>query len=308
MATRPGLASHEGYVEVGDSLRLYYRKMGVGNDTVVVLHGGPGFDLNSIAPDLEPLASGRTLVFYDQRGTGRSSVTADSTLLTADLFVSDLEAVRHHLMLGPGALVGHGWGAGLAVLYAMAHPDQVSRLLLIDPIPVRRLPYFTQLESKLAARRHMSARRADTFEAEPGATDSTLIAACRAYMAVAVQAYYADSGAMERSRSQWCRGPASALRNQAAVKRSVFASLGDWDWRPRLSPITVPVLVLYGIRDPSPVLAAREWVKALPDARLLIIPASGAFPFVEQPGQFFPSVNLFLHGGWPPLAEGGEAR
>src|SRR5262245_33707918 len=79
---------------------LYYRVLGAGPDTVVVLHGGPGFHHGYLVPALQPLAERHTLIFYDQRGRGRSDWPADSTQLpTADLDVADLEALRAHFRL-----------------------------------------------------------------------------------------------------------------------------------------------------------------------------------------------------------------
>ena len=62
---------------------LRIRVSGREGDTVVVLHGGPFFSLGYIAADLEPLADRHVLLFYDQRGSGRSTLVADSLSLDA---------------------------------------------------------------------------------------------------------------------------------------------------------------------------------------------------------------------------------
>jgi proline iminopeptidase len=61
-----------GYVTMSDSAKLYYRIMGRGADTIIAIHGGPGMDQESIAGDFTPLANKHTVIFYDQRGGGRS--------------------------------------------------------------------------------------------------------------------------------------------------------------------------------------------------------------------------------------------
>lgn len=300
----PRLSRTEGFVSVGDSLQLYYRTMGSGSDTVVVVHGGPGYDQNSLEADLEPMVAGRTLVFYDQRGTGRSTVTNDPAELTATHFVSDLEALRHHLGISRMTLMGQGWGAGLAALYAREHPDLVKRLVLIDPIPMRRAPYFTQFHANYASR--LGQKPSETgpvFVPDPDATDSALSAACGTQVARLLRGYYADSSSIGRSRSKWCQSPPPALRNQIEVNHAILASLDDWDWRGVFQHMSLPVLVFRGARDPTPAEAAREWAVAFPNAKVLTIQGSGAFPFVEQPGQFFPFVNLFLRGDWPLWAK-----
>ena len=60
----------EDYITTPDGVRLFYKVVGSGAETLVAVHGGPGNSLNSILPDLEPLAKNRTVIYYDQRGTG----------------------------------------------------------------------------------------------------------------------------------------------------------------------------------------------------------------------------------------------
>jgi hypothetical protein len=103
------LEAKEGYVEAGDGVRLFYRSVGTGGDTVVVLHGGPGFSMDYLAADLEPLAARHVLLFYDQRGTGRSTLVTDSVSLDAQRFADDLEAVRRQFGIQRLTLLGHSW-------------------------------------------------------------------------------------------------------------------------------------------------------------------------------------------------------
>jgi len=67
----------EVFVSTPDGVRLFTRVVGSGADTIIVLHGGPGFTLDYLAADLEPLAARHTLIFYDQRGAGRSTLISD---------------------------------------------------------------------------------------------------------------------------------------------------------------------------------------------------------------------------------------
>ena len=133
-----------------DGIQLHYQVHGQGSDPVVVLHGGPGLSLRYLWPDLEPLARGRRLIFYDQRGGGRSTIPSDDALITAAKHVEDLEEVRKFFGLERLTLVGHSWGANLAALYADRYPARIARMLLIDPGPPRHEPYIKQFEGTLA--------------------------------------------------------------------------------------------------------------------------------------------------------------
>jgi proline iminopeptidase len=98
------------------------------------------------------------------------------------------------------------------------------------------------------------------------------------------------------------------LQNFGRVNGAMLASLGDYDWRARLAGVTVPVLVIHGTKDPIPLDAAREWAAGFPDGRLLTIQNSGHFPWIEQPGTFFPAIETFLGGSWPTAARAARAN
>lgn len=296
-------AVRDGHVAAGGGVQLFYRMVGTGRDTVVVLHGGPGLSMDYFADDLTPLAERHALLFYDQRGTGRSTLVSDSAALDGQRFAEDLEAVRRHFGIGRLTLLGHSWGAGVAALYAARYPERVGRLLVVGPIPARR----AELEEAFAAldarrdsvtRRRMQewrqARRADPGDAE----------ACRAYYVLWFSAFYGDSSAAGRSKGDFCAGSPEARRNKiVSVDRFVAASLGAWDWLPSLRALTAPALVIHGTADPLPVPSARQWAAALPNGRLLLLQGVGHFPYVEAPDRFFAAVEEFLLGRWPMGAQ-----
>jgi proline iminopeptidase len=293
----------EGYADASDGVRLRFQRLGDSADPLIVLHGGPGLTLEYLADDLSPLARERSVVFYDQRGTGRSTLVADPAALDADRFADDLDAVRQHLGLERVTLVGHSWGAGIAALYAMRHPDRVSRIVLVGPMPLRRSELdrsFAEIRTSRSpeeAERLLAAR--DAARADPGNAD-----ACRRFYALWFRPFFADPADMTKSRGDFCAGSPEALRNAAlGVGRHTMASLGDFDWRDPLKRVSAPVLVLHGSRDPIPVSAAKEWAAAFPNARLLLLEDVGHFPYVEAPESFFPAVDAFLAGDWPKGAQ-----
>lgn len=73
-------APAQGYLTGAGGAQIFYQVVGSGDDTVVVVHGGPGAGINDSRPDLEPLAKSHVVIFYDQRGGGRSELP-DTTLL-----------------------------------------------------------------------------------------------------------------------------------------------------------------------------------------------------------------------------------
>src|SRR6266571_5118398 len=99
-----------------NGVRIYTRRVGDG-PPVVVLHGGPGAHHDYLLPQYDRLALGRTLLYYDQRGGGRSPVPRDTPVGWRE-HVADLEALRDHWGLDRVALLGYSWGGLLALLSA----------------------------------------------------------------------------------------------------------------------------------------------------------------------------------------------
>src|SRR5688572_30845329 len=110
-AAQPAPAPNTGFITSDDGTRLFYRIEGEGTQTLVVVHGGPANSLESIRPDLAPLARGRRVIYYDQRGNGRSQLVEDDQGLALDRHIADLEALRRHFRLERMTLLGNSWAA-----------------------------------------------------------------------------------------------------------------------------------------------------------------------------------------------------
>src|SRR5260370_6027352 len=139
---------HEATVEL-NGVHLYTRRVGDG-PAVVVLHGGPGAHHDYLLPQYDRLALGRTLLYYDQRGGGRSPVSRETPVGWRE-HVADLEALRQRWGLERVTLLGYSWGGLLAVLYALTHPDRVARPALGSAAPLTAA-WRDEFERRLAAR------------------------------------------------------------------------------------------------------------------------------------------------------------
>jgi proline iminopeptidase len=301
-------AVHEAAIAAGNGVELHGRAVGRGATSIVVLHGGPGFSMEYLADDLAPLGERNRLIFYDQRGAGRSTLVRDPEALDVQRFVDDLDAVRRHFGIEQLTLLGHSWGAAIAALYALRDPARVAALILVGGIPLRRDALVGTFE-RLAANRSLEARttlaeRRNAWLAEPGDA-----AACRAYYEAWYEPFYADRSAARKSKGDFCAGPAAALRNKVdSVDRWTMDSLGAYDWRAALAAVPARSLIVHGSDDVIAVDDAREWAAALPNARLLLLEGAGHFPYLEQPGRFFAAVGTFVDGRWPEGAVVVAAR
>jgi proline-specific peptidase len=285
-------AAGSGFVHGADGVRLYYRTIGSGTPRLVVLHGGPGSNMNAVWPDLEPLGSGRSVLLYDQRGAGRSPVISETARLTAAHHVRDLEALRRHFGIRRMTIIGESWGSGLAILYAAAHPDAIEKLVLVGPMPPTRALMEQRLDESDATMA-MRSRLAAIRRTMPDVPDP--IETCREFFRVYTRQFFAQPDNMSKRRGSSCDAPAEGVRNYFVVNEATLASLGDYDLRPSLRRVAVPALVVEGENSiPSTVTGARAIADALPHGTLALIPNAGHYPQVERPDVFFPIVERFL--------------
>jgi proline iminopeptidase len=113
-----------------DGGELWYKKSGNGPGLpVILLHGGPGMNSYYLKP-LEALGDQRTVIRYDQLGSGKSGTLSDTTKMTIAHFVAELDSLRAHLGYDKVHLIGHSWGTMLAIEYYKVHPEHVASLTL----------------------------------------------------------------------------------------------------------------------------------------------------------------------------------
>ena len=292
-----GVSVREGYVTTSDSARLFYRVLGRGGDTIIAIHGGPGVDLESIAGDFAPLAARHTVIFYDQRGAGRSELPADTSRLAVDRQIEDLDDVRRHFDIERATLVAHSYGPLLAASYALAHPTNVRRMVFFGPVPPRRGDFWQRFGANISTRMD-SASRVRLRDAGRRLSDSTADArgACRDYWAIAMRPRLAEPDrTLPLIKSDLCASDPKGIRyGLSTTNRVVMASYGDWDLRERLRRLDVPTLLVHGEQEAIPMDLVEEWVTSLPRAELFRVPRAAHFTYAERPELVWTRVERFL--------------
>lgn len=244
-------------------------------------------------PDLLPLAAGRRIAAYDPRGRGASDAVGPGQQFGLDADVADLETVRAALDLPRVALIGWSYFAGVAAHYAAAFPDRVSRLVLLAPIPLRRVPWFGQAAQTLVERIDATAMTALQAGVRAGAADMHSCSLCRDWQRALLPAYVARADSIERMRADPCRWPNEHPSRVNPLLDRLWQSLGDWDWQAELAAIDAPTLILHGESDFQPREAAEAWATHL-HAHLDIVPGAGHLAWIDRPDAVLEAVTAFL--------------
>jgi len=293
------LATADHFINTSDGVRIWYDESGKGSP-IVVIHGGPGMDHESLAADLKPLEKHHRVIEYDQRGGGRSTLPADMALLTIDHHVDDLEALRQQLHIEKLTLVAHSFGPAIAALYAIKYPDHVERMVFLGPIPPRKGKFFELFGASFQPRLTDEQRKRGAELQKQFATSSDVTAVCREYWSIMTPPRLAKSTPLSVVKSDLCAGPPEAIRfGMTKTNGATFGSLGDWNWTADLARVKAPVLIIHGEEDAIPMSMVSEWVTALPNARILRLPHTAHFPHAEQPKIVFDAMETFLRGDWP---------
>ncbi len=281
---------------VVDGLRLindtqiYCKSIGNGIP-LVILHGGPGLDHSYFLPQMERLADTYELIFFDQRGSGKSSARLDSTAMTLDALVEDIDRIRDAYNLNTMNLMGHSWGGLLAMYYAIKHPDRLNSLILLNSTPptselraasFRIIQQRTSREDSIA---QVAITQTDEFKRRDPA-------AMQRYFRLMFKGSFHNRVLADELTLEF---PADyGARSKLIGYLAKDPQLQTYDLLAQLGTITCPVLIIGGDSDLVPAESNELIHSQIRGSRLLILKNCGHFPFLEAPTQFFPAVRDFL--------------
>ena len=266
---------------------------------LLCINGGLIFDHRLLWPALAPLAEGRQLILYDQRGRGQSQVPPGMQSARIEFDAGDVVALRQALRIPQWDVLGHSWGGGLAML---STAEEVAQAAAGTAIAVRRLVLVNAvgLTSRWIAPLHAAGlarltgdARAQLAALDPHALTEPELHRHAAYARAYFPAWFADSH-FARSVTPLVGDSATGAVVVARLRRE------GYDWRARLRDLPVPTLVVHGTADLLPWSEAEDTTRHLAEARLVPIPDAGHNPFWEAPDPFFSSVQAFLEEGAPP--------
>ncbi len=304
-AASTGDQQAEGYVQTEDGTQLFYQKIGNGKQTVII----PGRLF--MADDFKSLAAGRTLIFYDMRGRGRSAAIPDEqrpNLLSIHHDVRDVETIRKHFKVEKFSLIGYSYLGLMVVMYAMEHPSRVERLVQIGPVPLKFSTKYPEEFTNTDKLADIGATPAAVAEVEQllrdGYDKSHPKEFCEKYWQVVRFQLVGNPANVVRVRTNHCETSNEWPVNLFKHFEHSFVSVQRLDIpQDRVKQVKIPVLTIHGTKDRNaPYGSGREWASRLPNARLLTVRGAAHQVWADAP-QVLSSIAEFFNGKWPVQAE-----
>jgi proline-specific peptidase len=279
----------EGFVAVPGG-RVWYRSVGADGIPLLCLHGGPGFP-HDYLEELEGLAPGRRVVFYDQLGCGRSDRPDDPSLWTVDRFVEELAVVREALGLERLHLFGSSWGGMLAMQYVLDRTPPLDSLILCSS--PASIPRWIADCDALRAELPEDVEDVIARHEAKGYTD------CPEYQAAILVFYKRHVCRLDPWPDGLERAFAGAGMHvyhqmNGPSEFTVVGTLKDWSVTERLGEIAVPTLLTGGRFDECRPEHLADMQRRIPGSELVIFEESSHSAFAEERDRYLSAVGDFL--------------
>lgn len=260
---------------------LYYRTLGEGKP-LLVIHGGPGLTHDYFLPEFSRLAEGHLLIFYDQRGCGRSAEPFEDQLINLDQYIDDIETIRKELEFEKISILGHSWGAFLALHYGLIHSERVEKLILSNAIPISSKDNQVYEEE--------CAKRLAPFQKELDELESSF-----EFKRYFDRISYISCYNSEKAKDLDFHFSSNDFTHYQKVRILFNESLFSRPYTLDLSPLDAPTLIIHGDHDIIPPSIAESLHQKMPHSEYLLMKQCGHYPHIEDPENFFRTINAFIN-------------
>lgn len=276
----------------------WYKVAGAENKTtpMVIIHGGPGgnnYNFERVAgPGLEKFA---TVVYYEQRGSGRSAAPLDENAYSMPILVSDLEELRQKLGVSKIIPLGYSFGGELALEYAAAHPERVEKLILQAPtVGDWERTQQVQIKSFQAIVSPEIAQKIREIEREDKPLEERWNKVWNTVDTKTVdRLLFFNESAAQQNRELWEQ---SKLKNTGQMYRALIKQPPpEKPLMERVRSLNVPTLILIGLYDRNVgVDLARDLASVLANSSLVLFEKSGHFPDAEETEKYVQTIRTFF--------------
>ncbi|MFN0201904.1 MAG: alpha/beta fold hydrolase [Bacteroidia bacterium] len=286
----PVFAQKEGIISKEKTAPIYYKTFGEG-EPLLIINGGPGFNCNGFEALAKRLASENhcKTILYDQRGTGKSVLTKlDSTTITLELMVEDMERLRKHLKLRKWNIMGHSFGGMLAAAYLSKYPKRVKSVVFSASggIDLGLLAYVSDsISAKMTAKERADLQAAAKKISEGDTSYTTKLARTTALGS----AYLYDKKHLSVIAKRLTEG-------NPTITDLVWDDLEriKFDCTEKLAKLSTPTLIIQGRDDVIDLPTAQRTQQTLKNSTLILLDNCGHYGWLDAEYSYYQAIRSFL--------------
>lgn len=271
--------------------QLYYKIFGTTESTpLLFLNGGPGLSSEGYHTFVEALAKNRTVILFDQRGTGKSKIKHENGFsIHIKKMVEDIEVLRTHLGIETWDVMGNSFGGTYGMFYAAKYPTAIRRMVLSSSGAMtwgkwRQLQKFKRqkVKNKLPIEEEIL-KTLSTTELPEGEVDQ-LMSGLNAR-------FYVHKPENIIKAIHWFMIQAKSYPH---ISKCVRTSIKDFDLKKKLKDFDKPTLIIHGMSDFINLATPLETHETLPNSKLEVIHESGHMIWLDQPERLMELIDGFL--------------
>ncbi|WP_226294074.1 alpha/beta fold hydrolase [Aquimarina algicola] len=267
---------------------IHYKTFGKG-EPLLIINGGPGIDSEGFSSLATLFKDKYMAIIYDQRGTGKSNLkTIDSTTLSMDLLIDDIEILRNHLNIKKWVVLGHSFGGFVAQHYASKHSDRIKGMILSASGGID-LEIFSYMSANIHIR--MSDMDRDSlryWSKKINEGDTTYLAKYKVGKLRAPTYLYGN---------EYIEQIAHRLTQSNPEIRNLMLSdlsKNNYDWSSPMSKFNSPVLIIQGRQDLVGSETAFKAHNVYKTSKLVLLNECGHYGWLEQEEKYTAEINSFI--------------
>ncbi len=267
---------------------IYYKTYGQGFP-LLIINGGPGMNCEGFSPLAVQLSEKLTTILFDQRGTGKSALSViDSSTVTMDLMVEDMETIRKQLNIKKWIILGHSFGGWLAQHYAVKYPEKVEGLILSGSagIDLGLLEYFN---ANTLMRLGRSERDSLNYWSHLISKGDTSFHTKYQRAKILASAYLYNKSDLPKLAER-------ITQAQTLIGSLIYKDLFkiNYDCKQSLKKFTKPVLIIQGRQDIVGDGTAFKTHLALKNSKLVFLNECGHYGWLDQKEKYKLEVENFI--------------
>ncbi len=276
-------------------MKIHYHVEGKG-PLLICLHGGKGNSGDYFFPYLSPLADEMTMVYLDERGSGRSKPVSDKRLVSYEGMAADIDNLISHLGAEKAGILGHSFGSGLALYFALHYPHRMRELYVVcggvSYPEISRQGWYGRIYDEEMLQLNLAGevqRVCDLYNSGKITADESFRRQVK-IQAPSIIYHWPEKrdevyAVFARTDFTFLGRENSNFGNEPEIHADILARLGE---------TRCPALILAGQQDIScPLERLGAMARHIPSCEVRVIPRSKHFPFIDEPEIFVEMIRSF---------------